>query len=459
MKKFIILYILFFYTCFLSAKEVPIFTSRIIDEAQILNNETRQAIEDLSVDLENRTSAQLILYTTPSLEGEILEQYALRVAETNGIGQAKKDNGILVLIVTEDRKMRIEVGYGLEETLTDIYCNRIIRNIFIPNFKLGDYDNGILDGMNAIQQILDGDADKNPNLSSEEIISEVSIESKASQFERWNRVGEQSFLQSLILLGILLIYFLISKLLIKPFPWLGKKSFQFILVFSSLCLGLYFAPRGFILIPFFVYIVLFFYCLIYLPENKKPILNKISKKFFPYLLIIIAHLILFLGFSLLDNDLIMEDYLWIVLSLFIFTLVFRLSLDSHIQNTYALIFEKLGFEDRSFSATKKYFFSFILFCSFIILILSGFPIVSTLYLYILIGLAFYIGFWVKTSRYLYYFALIYSVFIISFFAFFYRIFNVTPERLDNSISSINDAITYYSFFHVYASTMIVIRFI
>ncbi|MCZ8238157.1 MAG: TPM domain-containing protein [Leptospiraceae bacterium] len=459
MMKLILSCIFLLFTDFLAAKEIPVFATRVVDEAQILNLETKEALESLSQDLENRTSAQLILYTTPSLEGEVLEEYSLRVAESNGVGQAKKDNGILVLIVTEDRKMRIEVGYGLEDTLTDIYCNRIIRNIFIPNFKLGDYNKGILDGMKAIQQILDGEADKNPNLSSDEIISEASIASKASQLDRWNKVGEESFFQFLILFGILLIYFLVTKLLNKTFPWIANKSFRFLFGFTSLCLGLFFGPRGFILIPFFIFIVLFFYSLIYIPDNQKPILKKLSKKLFPYLVIVLAHLILFFGFNILDNDLMMEDYLWIVISLFLFTLIFRLSLDNYIQNTYESIFKKLGFEDRSFAATQKYFYSFILFCSFLVLILSGFPIISALYLYILIGLAIYVGFWVKTGKYLIYFALVYSIFIISFLVFFYKKFNIINEANDLTIFTLNDALTYYSIFHIYASTMIVIRFI
>ncbi|TGM28960.1 TPM domain-containing protein [Leptospira levettii] len=146
------------------AKETKILTSPITDEVGILSSSQVTHLQSVISDIESKTGAQVFLYIIESLEGENLESYSLQVAEQSKIGQKGKDNGVLVLLSVGDRKVRIEVGYGLEETLTDVLCNRIIRNIMIPEFKKGDIPNGILLGYDAITLILFGDADSNPNL-------------------------------------------------------------------------------------------------------------------------------------------------------------------------------------------------------------------------------------------------------------------------------------------------------
>ena len=98
---------------------------------------------------EDISSNQVVL-TVPTIGDESIEQFATRVFEQWQLGKKGKDNGVLVIVVPKDRKMRIEVGYGLEGPLTDVASSRIIRNDMTPRFKTGDYDGGIEAGVKAI---------------------------------------------------------------------------------------------------------------------------------------------------------------------------------------------------------------------------------------------------------------------------------------------------------------------
>ena len=111
---------------------------------------TEQQLESVLADLEQEESTQLAVLTIPSLAGENLEEYSLKVAESWGLGQKGRDNGALLLIVKNDRKLRIEVGYGLEGRLTDLVSGRIIRDIITPRFRNGNFDQGVIDGVGAM---------------------------------------------------------------------------------------------------------------------------------------------------------------------------------------------------------------------------------------------------------------------------------------------------------------------
>jgi uncharacterized protein len=109
------------------------------------------------------TSNQIAVLIIPSLNGEALEDYAIKVAHQEWkLGQKDKDNGVLLLIVIDDRKVRIEAGYGLEGVLTDALSSRINRNEIVPFFKQGDYDNGVKAGVTAIMKAIKGEY-KNDN--------------------------------------------------------------------------------------------------------------------------------------------------------------------------------------------------------------------------------------------------------------------------------------------------------
>lgn len=130
---------------------------RVHDEAKVLSPETVQRLErDLKI-FEDSTSNQIALLIIPSLGSEALEDYTLRVTKEWKLGTKEKDNGVLLLIAINDRKVRIEVGYGLEGPLPDAICNRIIRNEIAPGFRRQDYDAGIVAGTYAIMDAIKGE--------------------------------------------------------------------------------------------------------------------------------------------------------------------------------------------------------------------------------------------------------------------------------------------------------------
>lgn len=138
---------------------VPFLSGRIVDHATILSTEARERLSAMLAEHERRTGNQVVVLTLPSLGADGIEEYALRVFEDWKLGSAGKDNGVLVLVVPGDRRMRIEVGYGLEGTLTDAAASRIIRDLMTPRFREGNYDVGIEAGLTAILQILEGRQD------------------------------------------------------------------------------------------------------------------------------------------------------------------------------------------------------------------------------------------------------------------------------------------------------------
>jgi uncharacterized protein len=139
-----------------SALEVPALTGRIVDLARVL---PAQDADQLTAQLkahEEKTGNQVAVLILPSLEGEPLEEYSHRVATTWKLGQKGTDNGVLLLIALKERKLRIEVGYGLEGTLTDLRSAHIIRNEIVPHFKAGDIPAGVQAGTQAILQTIEG---------------------------------------------------------------------------------------------------------------------------------------------------------------------------------------------------------------------------------------------------------------------------------------------------------------
>ena len=137
-------------------RAVSALNERVIDRAEILTPTTERTLTALLEAHEDSTSNQLAILTIPSLDGDVLEDYALRVAETWALGTEENDNGVLVLIAHQDRKIRIEVGYGLEGDLPDVAASRIINNVMVPRFRSGDFDGGVLEGTQAILGTLEG---------------------------------------------------------------------------------------------------------------------------------------------------------------------------------------------------------------------------------------------------------------------------------------------------------------
>jgi uncharacterized protein len=139
------------------AAEVPYLSGRVNDLAGVLSNTAASELELLLKAHEDSTSNQVAVLTIPSLEGEPLEEYSLRVAEAWKLGVKGRDNGVLLLIAREERKVRIEVGSGLEGALPDAVCGQIIRNEIVPRFRRDDYDGGVRAGAEAILKAIRGE--------------------------------------------------------------------------------------------------------------------------------------------------------------------------------------------------------------------------------------------------------------------------------------------------------------
>jgi uncharacterized protein len=145
-----LLLFLFLTSVGLSQPVLPDLKNYANDSTGTLDQEQLNTINYRLKTFDDSTSNQLVLLIIPTLNDYPLEEYANETAEKNKIGTKKNDNGILFLIVKDDKKIRIEVGYGLEGALPDALASSIIRNVVIPEFKSNDYYSGILDGIDAI---------------------------------------------------------------------------------------------------------------------------------------------------------------------------------------------------------------------------------------------------------------------------------------------------------------------
>jgi uncharacterized protein len=140
-----------------AALEVPKVAGYVNDHAGLISSATELKIENFLRGFEGSDSTQLVVLTIDSLEGESLEEYSLKVVENWKLGQKKKDNGALLLIAKQERKIRIEVGYGLEGKLTDLLSGRIIDNEIKPRFKAGDFEGGIIAGITSMAEAVRGE--------------------------------------------------------------------------------------------------------------------------------------------------------------------------------------------------------------------------------------------------------------------------------------------------------------
>ena len=139
-----------------SALDIPQLKERVTDLAGLLTAEQVSTLDSKLRELESTDSTQVAVLIIPSLEGEALEDYSMRVVEAWKLGQKARDNGALLFVSMKDRKIRIEVGYGLESNLTDARTNQIIRNNISPRFKEGDFYGGIDAGLTGIIQSVRG---------------------------------------------------------------------------------------------------------------------------------------------------------------------------------------------------------------------------------------------------------------------------------------------------------------
>jgi uncharacterized protein len=140
------------------ALEVPFLEGRVNDLAGLLDAEVEQRIEEKLAAFERERGAQVAVLTLPSLEGESLEDFSIRVVETWKLGREGVDDGALLLVAQAERQLRIEVGYGLEGVLPDAVARRIVDNVITPRFRQGDFEGGLEAGVDAVLQVLSGEA-------------------------------------------------------------------------------------------------------------------------------------------------------------------------------------------------------------------------------------------------------------------------------------------------------------
>jgi uncharacterized protein len=142
------------------AAELPALTGRVVDDAGMIDAATEAALTQKLADFEKKGSDQIVVATVPSLGGEEIEPFANRLFRAWKLGQAGEDNGVLLLVAKNDRKMRIEVGYGLEGTLTDLHSKLIIENDMVPAFRAGDFSGGISKAVDDIIMVLEGNPEE-----------------------------------------------------------------------------------------------------------------------------------------------------------------------------------------------------------------------------------------------------------------------------------------------------------
>ncbi|QPC88506.1 hypothetical protein GA830_03375 [Mesorhizobium sp. NBSH29] len=164
------------------AAELPALTGRVVDNAGLIDTATKAELEAKLAAFQQKSSDQIVVATIPTLDGEPIENYANQLFRTWGLGQAGENNGTLLLVARDDRQMRIEVGYGLEGTLTDLHSSLIIRNTMVPAFRAGDFSGGISKAVDDIIMVLEGNAaelearaKRNPQSSDEDIPLEVML--------------------------------------------------------------------------------------------------------------------------------------------------------------------------------------------------------------------------------------------------------------------------------------------
>ena len=142
----------------LAAANFPPLTGRVVDAANILSPVAKADLERKLADLEQKSRIQLVVATVPSLGGEEIEPYANALFRAWKLGEAKQNNGVLLLVAPKERRVRIEVGYGLEGTLTDAVSSLIIANAIAPRFKAGDFNGGVTRGVDDIITALTTDS-------------------------------------------------------------------------------------------------------------------------------------------------------------------------------------------------------------------------------------------------------------------------------------------------------------
>lgn len=140
--------------------QFPTLTGRVVDNANLLSEARRSALTQKLADLEQKTTAQFVVVTLTSLSGRTIEEYGYQLGRHWGIGQKNTNNGALLIVAPNERKVRIEVGYGAEGVLPDAVSSLIIQRVILPKFRANDYAGGIVAGADEVIKVLSGAGDE-----------------------------------------------------------------------------------------------------------------------------------------------------------------------------------------------------------------------------------------------------------------------------------------------------------
>ncbi len=189
--------------------EIPALRSAVTDRAGILSRSTREQLESALQQLRKAGGTQLAVVTLPDLAGLTIEQASIQVVDEWKLGSEKADNGVLLLIAPNERRVRIEVGQGLEGSLTDAYSKRIIDEGITPLFREGDMDGGVVLGVYQIARITNPSVDLTPYL-------EGQVRSARPRRQR------ESSPWQLLFMGVLMLFVLSARMGFLPFLVAGS---------------------------------------------------------------------------------------------------------------------------------------------------------------------------------------------------------------------------------------------
>lgn len=275
MKYFLLLF-LTLQTFTLRALDVPYLSGRVVDEVGVLDQNVIHTLEEKLKTHEKETSNQIAVLIIPSLEGEILEEYSLKVATTWKLGQKEKNNGVLLLIVINDRKLRIEVGYGLEGVLTDALCSRIIRNQITPYFKQGNFSQGVENGVNSILDALNG------TYQSNEENQNFILENDSNYLDILNQIDNSVPLFFRIFMGFIFFTVMTPFTVITAVtPYFGWFLYFFLMPFYATFPIVIFGKWGVLLLPIYAIGMLVLKILFALTEKGGEIAKKINTSMNP----------------------------------------------------------------------------------------------------------------------------------------------------------------------------------
>lgn len=177
--------------------DFPPLTGRVVDQANLLDPATEQSLTEKLAALEASSTDQLVVVTVNSLQDQEIEDYGYQLGRAWGIGQKENDNGALLIVAPNERKVRVEVGYGLEPILTDAFASQVIRNDILPSFRDGDYQAGVIKGVDALIAQLSLDP------------AEAQARAQAAATEQADTKGD-SIIPLVIIAGLFLFIFLIA---------------------------------------------------------------------------------------------------------------------------------------------------------------------------------------------------------------------------------------------------------